>query len=165
MIGRALLFLSLLPLSALAQIQLVQFDGTNENAVGTTFNVGTTGPGTTIETRFRVFNMGTGPATLQALSLAGAGFQISNAPSLPYIIAPGSETEFDVAFSPQVTGSYSAFLSVNSINVTLTGTSTPQASLMLAGSATPLMAGTVVNFGSVADRQHSGTRFHAAQRQ
>ena len=151
MIGRALAFLALLPLSALAQIQLVQFDGVNENPVGTTFSVGTAAPGDTLPTRFRVRNTGTAPATLQTLSLAGAGFQITSAPALPYIIAPGSEAEFDVAFSPQLTGSYSAFLSVNTIMVTLKGTSAPDASLMLAGSAAPLMTASVVNFGSVAE--------------
>jgi len=151
MIGRALVFLALLPLSALAQIQLVQFDGVNENPVGTTYSVGTAAPGDTLPTRFRVRNTGTALATLQTLSLAGTGFQITSAPALPYIIAPGSEAEFDVAFSPQLTGSYSAFLSVNTITVTLKGTSAPDASLMLAGSAAPLMTASVVNFGSVAE--------------
>jgi hypothetical protein len=149
MMRRAFVFASLLPLSALAQIQLFQFDGATENPVGSTFDVGSAAAGDTVETRFRVRNTGTGPATFQTLSLAGEGFQISTAPSLPYILAPASEAEFRVAFHPQVTGSYSAFLAVNSINVALHGTAIQQASVMLAGGHTPLIAVGVVDFGSV----------------
>jgi HYDIN/CFA65/VesB-like, Ig-like domain len=150
MTGRVLVFFGLLPVAALAQIQLLQFDGTAENPVGATFDVGTAAPGDTVATRFRVRNTGSGPATFDALSLAGAGFQISSAPSFPYILAPDAEAEFRVTFTPQVIGSYSAFLSVNnSINVTLRGTAAQGASLTLAGSAAPLVSGTVIDFGSV----------------
>lgn len=150
MIGRTLLLASLLPLAGFAQIQLFQFDGTSENPVGSTFDVGSAAPGDTLVTRIRVRNTGTGPATFETLSLAGVGFQISTAPILPYILAPDSEAEFRVAFSPPVTGSYSASLAVNSINVALRGTAVEQASVMLAGGHTPLIAGSVVDFGSVA---------------
>lgn len=149
MIARMLLLVSLLPLSAVAQIQLFQFDGTNETPVGASVDVGAASPGDTLEVRFRVRNIGSGPAVLQTLSLAGAGFKISATPSLPYTIAPGSETEFRVAFSPASAGSYSAFLLVNTINVILRGTAVPSAVLTLTGSNTPLAAGAVIDFGSV----------------
>jgi len=149
MTSRRLLFVSLLPLSALAQIQIYQFDGATENPVGASFDVGAATPGDTVETRFRVRNTGNGPAVFQTLALSGEGFTISAAPSLPYTIAPGNEAEFRVVFSPAVTGSYSAFLAVNTIDITLLGSSVPAASLLLAGSSTPLMAGGVIDFGSV----------------
>lgn len=149
MTSRVLLFVSLLPLSALAQIQIYQFDGATEISVGATFDVGAATPGDTVETRFRVRNIGNGPAVFQTLSLSGQGFRISAAPSLPYTIAPANETEFRVVFSPAVTGSYSAFLAVNTTNITLRGSSVAAASLMLAGSSAPLMAGAVIDFGSV----------------
>src|SRR5579864_6705979 len=149
MTSRVLLFVSLLPLSALAQIQIYQFDGATEKSVGTTFDVGAATPGDTVETRFRVRNSGNGPAVFQTLSLSGQGFRISAAPSLPYTIAPANEAEFRVVFSPAVTGSYSALLAVNTINITLRGSSVAAASLMPAGSSTPLMAGAVIDFGSV----------------
>jgi hypothetical protein len=133
MTSRVLLFASLLPLSALAQIQIYQFDGATEKSVAATFDVGAATPGDTVESRFRVRNMGNGPAVFQTLSLSGQGFRISAAPFLPYTIAPGFEAEFRVLFSPSVTGSYSASLAVNTINITLRGSSVTAASLMLAG--------------------------------
>jgi hypothetical protein len=165
MISRMLLFAALLPLSALAQIQVFLFDGAKETAVGAVVNVGTASPGDTVEVRFRVRNIGTGPATLTTLSLAGEGFSISAAPSLPYIIAPytgspASEAEFRVVFSPTDTVSYSAFLLVNTINVILQGTGAPSAVLTLAGSSTPLAAGAIIDFGSVASGNTKSLTFN-----
>jgi centrosomal CEP192-like protein len=151
MIARALL-LTILPFSAFAQLQLFQFDGTNDTAVsaGATVNVGSAAPSDTVVTRFHVQNPGPGPATFQTLSIAGSGFQITTAPSLPYIIASGSEAEFDVNFvAPISPGIYSALLLVNGLRFTLQGTSAPAAVLALAGSQSPLAAGAVINFGSV----------------
>ncbi len=146
---RLLLIAALLPLSAIAQIQVLEYNGTTETAIGGLYNVGSAAPGDTIKTRFRVRNAGTGPATFQTLSLAGKGFQIAAAPSLPYIIAPGSEAEFDVNFAPTTIGTYSAFMLVNTLNITLQGNSVAAATLSLAGSNTPLSAGATIPFGSV----------------
>jgi hypothetical protein len=154
MIGRTLLFSLLLPLSALAQLEVFQFNGTIDTPVSSLVNVGTAAPGDTLETRFHVRNIGAGPASLSNLALSGQGFTIVSAPSLPYILAPYvglvSEAEVDVDFSPPGIGSFSAFLNVNSINLVLQGISAASATLTLAGSQTPLSAGAVVNFGSVA---------------
>ena len=143
--------LAILPLSAIAQIQVFQFDGTTETPVASLYSVGSAVPGDTLETRFRVRNEGTGPATLQTLSLSGSGFQIvpASAPSLPYVIAPGNFAEFRVDFTPTTLGTFSAFLVVNTTNITLQGHASPDASLMLSGSNTPLVAGATVDFGSV----------------
>jgi len=154
-IARVLLFASLLPLSALAQLQVFQFDGTNETSVGAVVNVGTASPGDSLETRFRVRNIGSSAAVLQTLSLAGTGFLFSSAPSLPYTIAPydgsaDSEAEFRVTFNPTSVASYSAFLVVNTINIILDGTGTPSAVLTLAGSNVPLADGAIIDFGQVA---------------
>lgn len=154
MITRALFFASILPLSALAQLQVFQFDGTTDTPVSSLVNVGTAAPGDTLETRFHVRNVGPGPASLDTLSLSGQAFTIVSAPSLPYTLAPyvglASEAEFRVDFSPASTGSFSAFLMVNSINLVLQGTSASSADITLSGSQTPLTAGAVVNFGSIA---------------
>jgi hypothetical protein len=154
MIGRTLLFSLLVPLSALAQLQVFQFDGTSDTLVSSIVNVGTAAPGDTLETRFHVRNIGAGSASLTNLGLSGQGFTIVSAPSLPYILAPyvglASEAEFDVDFSPPSTGSFSAFLGVNTINLVLQGISAAAATLTLSGSQAPLSAGAVVNFGSVA---------------
>lgn len=149
MIRQLLLAGAILPLAALAQIQVLQFDGTNETPVGALVDVGSASPGDTLETRFRVRNIGAGPAVFQTLSLAGSGFKISTAPSLPYTIAPGSEAEFRVAFNPTSVGTYSAFLLVNTINITLRGKVARSAVLTVGGGNTPLAAGAVIDFGSV----------------
>ncbi len=154
MIPRTLLFAVLLPLAALAQVQVFEFDGTNDIPVGSLVNVGTAAPSDTIQRRFHVRNIGAGPATFGTLSLSGQGFSIASAPSLPYTLAPYvglvSEAEFDIDFTPSTAGSFSAFLLVNSINIVLQGTSAPAASLTFSGSQIPLLAGSAVNFGSEA---------------
>jgi hypothetical protein len=151
MIRRLLLCCTLLPLAALAQIQVFVFDGTNDTAAGSLVNVGSAAAGDTVVTRFHVKNVGAGPAVFQTLSIAGSGFSITLTPVLPYTIAPGSEAEFRVSFNPASTGTYSAFLLVNTINITLQGSVTPSAVLNVAGSNTPLTAGATINFGSVLD--------------
>jgi hypothetical protein len=154
MITRTLVFLSILSLPALAQIQVLQFDGATETPVGSVVDMGSAGPGDVVEVRFRVRNIGSGATTLQTLSItANSGFKISAAPSLPYTLAPysgpASEAEFRVAFNPMAAGSFSAFLLVNTINVVVRGTATASAVLTLANNPTPLAAGAVVDFGSV----------------
>ena len=149
MIGRWLAAGLFLPVAALAQIEVLQFDGMNESPVGALVDVGSAAAGDTLEARFHVRNIGAGPAVLQTLSLAGSGFRISQAPSLPYTIAPDSQVEFRVAFSPTSIGTYSAFLQVNTISISLRGIAVPSAVLTVAGGSTPLAAGAVIDFGSV----------------
>jgi hypothetical protein len=154
MIPRLLLFVSLLPLSALAQLQVFEFDGTNYTPVSTVVNIGTAAPGDTIISRFRVRNMSSGPVALQTISLAGEGFSIQSSPSIPYTlppyVGPTSEAEIDTNFSPTFIASYSATLAINSVSIILQGTAAPSATLSLSGSTMPLAAGATVNFGSVA---------------
>ncbi len=154
MIARLALFAALAPLSALAQLEVFTYDGTNQTLAGSVVNVGTASPGDTLTTRFLVRNTGAGAASLTTLSLAGTGFSFTNVPSLPYILAPYtgspvSEVEFDVAFSPTTLASYSAFLQVNDMQIVLDGTGTQAAVLSLAGSNIPLAAGAIVDFGPV----------------
>ncbi len=153
MIPRALWLCSLLPLSALAQLQVFQFNGTTDTPVGTVVIIGPAAPGGTIETRFHVRNTGSGPVVLQTVSLAGAGFTITAVPSLPYTLAPytglASEAEIDFDFSPTIIASYSATLVINTINMILQGTVAPSVVLTVGTSTTPLAAGATVDFGSV----------------
>lgn len=149
MIRRLLLCCALVQLGALAQIQVFLFDGTNETPAGVLVNVGSAAAGDTLTTRFHVRNVGEGPEVLQSLSIAGSGFTISLTPLLPYTIAPGSFVEFRVAFNPISLATYSAFLLVNTINITIQGSATPSAGLGVGGSSTLLAAGAVIDFGSV----------------
>jgi len=126
MIGRTLLFSLLLPLSALAQLQVFQFDGTNDTPVSSLVNVGTASPGDTLETRFHVRNIGAGPASLTNLGLSGQAFTIVSSPSLltcSRLRRPGFGSRVRCRFQPSQHGSFSAFLDVNSINLLLQGIS------------------------------------------
>jgi hypothetical protein len=149
MIRQLLLCCPFLPLAALAQIQVLQFDGTNESPVGALVDVGSASPGDTLVARFHVRDVGAGPAVFQTLSIAGSGFTISLSPTLPYTIAPGSFVEFRVAFKPTSAATYSASLLVNTINITLHGSATPSAVLTVGTGTTALATGAVIDFGSV----------------
>jgi hypothetical protein len=141
------LFAALLPLSALAQLEVFEFNGTTDTPVGAVVNV------VTGETRFHVRNNSSGPVVLQTVSLAGDGFTIQSAPTLPYTLSPyvgpASEAEIDIDFSPTIVASYSATLLINTISIALAGAVVPSAVVTVGGSTTPLSAGATVNFGSV----------------
>jgi hypothetical protein len=147
MITRTLLFAFLLPLSALAQLQVFVLNGTSLTAVGSSFSVGTAALGDTIETQFRVRNTGNVDVPL-VVSLSGDGFVIQCIPS-PYV-PPNAESAFCVDFTPAVLAKYSAILDVNGNSITLLGQAAAVATLTLSGSTTPLPYGATVGFGSVA---------------
>jgi len=150
MIARILAFLAISSLPALAQIQVLLFDGTTDTPAGSTVDMGSAAPGDIVEARFHVRNIGNGATELKTLSITpNSGFTISFVPPPNYILAPGSQVEFRVAFNPTAVKPYSAFLLVNTINIIVRGTATASAALTLAGSNTPLAAGAVINFGSV----------------
>ncbi len=150
MISRALLFASLLPLSALAQIQVFVLNGTTLTAVGSSFSVGAAALGDTIETQFRVQNSASTEVQL-AVSLSGEGFAIQciPAPDIP----PNAESAFCVDFTPTILGSFSASLVVNGTSITLLGKAIAGATVALSGSNTPLPYGATINFGSVVVQQ------------
>jgi Abnormal spindle-like microcephaly-assoc'd, ASPM-SPD-2-Hydin len=156
MILRAVLLVSLLPLSALAQIQVFILNGTTLTPVGPLLSVGSATLGDTIETQFRVQNSGTLPVAL-SVSLSGEGFAIQclPAPNVP----PGEESAFCVDFTPTIFGSFSAVLQVNTVDITLTGSSVAAAALTVSGSAAPLSAGATIDFGSVVVTQSQSETF------
>src|SRR5437016_4060360 len=140
---RTLLLAGFLPLSAFAQLQLFQYDGTTEKAVGQVYDAGTAAVGESSETRFRVHNAGQASLPLTSLSVAGAGFKISSQPTLPYVLARAAVVEFRVVFSPTAAGSYSATLQVNTINVLLRGTAS--AGAVLSSGQTSLSSGATID--------------------
>jgi hypothetical protein len=143
------LILSLaLPLSSFCQLQIFQFDGTNETPIGASLDLGQVAIGDSLQSRFRVRNEGSAAVTIQNISLAGTGFQLSSVPSLPYILAPGAPVDLKTQFTPTIVGSYSAALGVNSVSVLLRATSVISASLYLENSTTPLVSGATIDFGS-----------------
>jgi hypothetical protein len=155
MIARALLFAALLPLSALAQLQVFVVSGTTQTEVGSSFDVGTAAVGDTIETQFRVKNTGSTVAPLAVSLSSDGGFVIQCAPAPD--VPPGLESAFCIDFTPTLSGGFSAELSVNTITILLTGKSAAAATVTLAGSSTPLLYGATIGFGSV-DAGSSGTQ-------
>jgi hypothetical protein len=151
MIPRAILLASLLPLLALAQLQVFVLNGSNLTPVGSSLAVGPAALGDTVETQFRVQNMGSASVPL-AVSLSADGafdIQCTPAPDVP----PGLESAFCVDFKPTVLGFYSATLSVNAITILLTGDASAATALTLSGSTTPLLYGATISFGSVVIHQ------------
>jgi hypothetical protein len=155
----AALLAALLPVSALAQLEVFEFNGTTDTPAGALVNVGTAAPDDTIVTRFHVRNTSSAPVSLLAPALSGEGFSIQSFYSpIPYILSPyvgpASEAEIDVAFSPTIVASYSATFAIsttttNTISIVLQGLAAPSAVLTVGTSTTPLSAGATVNFGSV----------------
>jgi hypothetical protein len=82
---------------------------------------------------------------LTRLFVSGTGFGITGDPSLPHIVAPGSNVDFTVRFRPANAGSYSANLTINSMSVLLRGSSNPAA--VLFSGALELVSGASVDFG------------------
>jgi hypothetical protein len=148
MIRRAILVAALLPIGAFAQLQLFEFNGTIETAVGATYDGKDTASGDTLDIRFRIKNLGTGPATVQTIAVNGTGFKLSSPPLLPSTIASQLFVEFHVSFSPTGSGPYSASLALNTIVVTtLHATGIPAA--LLSFGTTPLTAGATADFGQI----------------
>jgi len=59
--------------------------------------------------------------SVAALSVSGTGFAISQAPSLPFSVAPGTSTTFTVTFNATATGTFSGLLTVGTRVFALTG--------------------------------------------
>jgi len=74
------------------------------------FTFSVTNPQTTIST-----------VSIPALSVSGTGFSISQAPSLPFSVAPGTSTTFTVRFSASATGTFNGVLTVGTRVFALTG--------------------------------------------
>ena len=65
--------------------------------------------------------------TLSMLSVSGAGFALTGAPTAPLSIAPGASITFGVAFSPAGQGAYTGTLAIGTRQFSLSGLSTTSA--------------------------------------
>lgn len=146
-----LLSILLLPLIALAQLQLMVVDQGAERSAGALFDVGTTAVGDAIDVSFRIRNTGTASASLQTLSVSGVGFTLLNPPSLPFAVPAGSAVNFVIRFQPIAYGAYSANLAFNSSSTILLGGTVAAATVELVQGAlvTTLNAGNSIDFGRV----------------
>ncbi len=127
---------------------------------GSTLELGTAGPGDTIQTRFRMRNVGTTTQQIQTIRTAGQGFTLS-IPSLPYALAPnGLPLDFTVRFSGTGAGAYSANLTAGTISVLLRATVAAAAVLVTEsapGARVDIAAGTTLFAGNI-QRGQSGSK-------
>ena len=94
MIARRLLgfLLAAAPLSAELAFSVVESSG--ETAAQAQVQLPSTAAGDTLDTLFRVRNMGSSTAPLKLLSIAGSGFSLTNLPALPRHAAAGRLRRF-----------------------------------------------------------------------
>ena len=145
MIVRTILAAALFEFGAMAQLQLNYFDGANDTPIAGLFDAGSAAPGDKLDLRFHIRNLGTAPATVQTIVVAGSGFRLSAQPLLPYVLASQATVEFRIAFSPTSPGAYSAAVTVNTTTVTIRVSAI--AAALLSFGQTQLGAGGVADFG------------------
>jgi hypothetical protein len=162
MIFRALFFASILPLSALADIQVDVLNGSTLTPIGSSFFVGTTTVGQTATIQFRVQNSASVEVPLTA-SVTGSGFSMPESECQPApIIPPNKENAFCVVFTPTIVALYAGTLVVSSpnttLNILLTGTATgaaaPTGQITVSDSSGSLAYGAQIPFGSVLVGNH-----------
>jgi hypothetical protein len=112
--------------------------------------------GNTVTATVNVFNRGSLAGLVQAVALAGTGYQLIGAPG-SMLLQPGQQLSFNVAFTPQTTGSSQATLTIalNNTNVTfpVIGTATTSTFLgtytLADGVVHPLAEGSAISFPAV----------------
>jgi hypothetical protein len=151
---RVLALAALFPLASFCQIQLflVNPDG-SETPVGGGLSVGTAAVGDTLQSVFRIRNVGTQSVIITTITLSSSGdFTLAATPDLPDTLATaGAPVDFTIDFSSSSAClSCSASLGVNSLTTILRATATPQAAgVYIDGSTISLDTGAAIDFGSV----------------
>ena len=164
MTRRVPLLLLLLPAAVSAQLQLFTYDGATEKPVAAIADLGTVPTGDSMTVRLRARNTGTTSIALQTVALAGQGFTVTSAPSLPFIIAPANFAEVRVQFSAAGTGSYSANLTINSIQTLLRAAVVAGATISLVNNTvgSVLTSGATLDFGRVQKGQSAAQQIRVA---
>ncbi len=111
----------------------------------------------TTNAAFDILNQGNGTATVNAVTLTGAGFQLSGVPPLPSTVTSTQDFRFTVLFSPTQPGTYTGTLRIdfNGTSVTATLTASTNSSnfavsySLADGNVHSLSDGAVISFPSV----------------
>lgn len=158
---RVKLALLLAPCCLAAQVQLFQIEGGAERAAGAWVNVGTVHVSDPLDTRFRIRNAGSSAQAVWALSVSGAGFNLTNPPALPASLPGGGFLDFVVRFQPAVPGAFSAVLTVNTETVILRGSALngPVVAVESGGAMRRLVSGESVDFGALEQGSSRSLRF------
>jgi hypothetical protein len=147
---RGLLFLLAIVTPAYAQFQLSTVTGDVEFLTPPVFDFGVAAPAQPLRVTFRVRNVFPTPASLDTLSVAGAGFTLLGPPALPRTLDPHTALEFTVQFQSEAAQAYSAFLTLPGLSVILTARVVPGLIWRVPAA---------VDFGSVLRGQSAAFRF------
>lgn len=123
---RTILALSVLASAgpAWGQFELFLVNGSIVQPVVQKYDFGNVEPGTSLAVPFVITNVSASAATLNLLTVSGAGFSVatSNAPTIPVSLAPQQSVDFTVVFQAPGTGIFSGTLNSVGIAVALTAT-------------------------------------------
>jgi hypothetical protein len=151
----ALALLLLTPALVLGQLQLSVHETSGDTPVGGVLELGTADVGQVTTTVCRLRNVGVASITLARLFVSGTGFRLTGDPSLPHIVAPGTNVDFSIQFRPTDFGPYTATLNINSASILLRASSNAAALLISGG--VQLSSGSSVDFGRL-ERGQSAKR-------
>jgi hypothetical protein len=136
--------------AAHAQFTLTTVVGNAEQPVPGVYDLGAVSSGDAVAARFRLRNTSNAPATLTVLAVAGTGFALASAPSLPTNLGAQQTADFTVSFHASGTGSYSAALRSDGISALLTITVVLGLTYAVETAAgKELLGGAAVDFGVV----------------
>jgi len=149
--NRLLLLLSL-SWSAAAQLSLftIPVPG-SESPVEGLLDAGAAPVGDLLDTKLRIRNVGNVSVNLTTLRVQGVAFSLIGNPTLPYLIAAGTNVDFRVRFLPLNTGSFSATLQANDQSYFLRGIAIPAPRLYFDrdGTLEPVATDQPIDFGRV----------------
>jgi len=125
--------------------------------VAQAYSFGNVEPGASLAVPFRIRNTGAAAATLDLLTVGGAGFSLANvAPAIPVSLASQASVDFTVVFQSAGTGSYSAALESVGISVILSATVPAELTCQwVNGTGVQALAAGPANFGSVPVTQNA----------
>jgi hypothetical protein len=147
--SRVLLLAVVAAAPAWSQFALYFVNGNVEQPVGPVYSLGSVEPGSMATVPFRIRNISTAAASLNLLTVSGAGFTLAT-PFSPLTLASQASVDFTVVFQPSGSGTYSAFLESVGISVSLTATAPVELTCLLnTSTGTEPLAASPPNFGSV----------------
>ena len=100
-----------------------RLQGVAEELIQGSWQIGTVPASDKLTATFRIRNVGDAAVTLTTLRIAGTGFFLTGAPSLPHSVNAGTNVDFTIEFRPLDSGSYSGNLLVNATGYVIRGAS------------------------------------------
>ena len=153
-----LLAAGLLP-AACAQFHLSVVVGGDEQPVASFYDFGKVAGGDETSAHFRLRNISDATAMLTVLEVAGTGFTLSGAPSLPATVISQAAVDFTVSFTASLPASYSAIFSADGVSAELGAEVVPGLTFQVETGAGEISLGSSVDFGAAPVGQAETMRF------